>query len=390
MNRITIGRIIFSGVILLGPGVMAAPSVPVTKPPATPAVSYTGPVTADDSHAVMGQWFQSITNQNLLGYRTHEFYDNTASCGGGSRGHLAIEGRVTNIVNAESYPGDLFPPILSFEVIARVFNDGSPTNSGACADGVNNLGEQRHAGIVYSNTLYEAILTVDFATAGTFPATLFANSPPYRNAAPYIAAINHDFVSWYGWNSDNNQNGDFCVPGWNLGTLLPGQSTNITLIFVVQNDNNEADRIDLMDPRYSTLVDSATSGTDIFINRTTSLKINEWIRDPSPDNGSAYPAPDSTNLNNVSVFHFTAEDVNQSIAIKGLNWTANPSAHCLSSVGSSGITRQILQSCTNLPGTNTINWFDVYTNERAWPMPKTNYWTNTTFTGSVHFYRIRQ
>lgn len=383
MSIFTCGRFLFSGVILLGIGCVAAPSLPVTKPPSTPAVSYTGPLSAD-SHAVMGQWFQSVTNENLLYYRTHEFYDNMPAHGGGSMGHLAIEGRVTNIV----YSADLFNPILSFEIRATIVNDGSPTNSGTWAAGANSLDEQRQGELAYSNTLYEAILTVNFATAGTFP-SLLSYAPP-----PYIAAVNHDFAAWYGWNFDKNKDGGFggfCVPAWNLGTLLPGQSTNITLIFVVQNDYNEASQIDFMDRRYSTLVESSISGTDIFINRTTSLKINEWIRDPSPDDASAYPSSEGTNLNNVSVFHFTAEDRAQSVAIKGLKWSSNPATLYLSSVGSSGgINRQILQSCTNLAGTNATLWLDVCTNERAWPIPQTNYWTNTTFTSPVQFYRIRQ
>lgn len=371
-----------SSIVSMGFGVAAAPSLPITKTPVTPNLSFTGP-TNTDSHAIMGQWFQSVATSSLE-YRTHEFYDNVASYGGGEKGHLAISGYVTNVVFSFGSTA-----IASFDVIATVFNDCSSTNSGAWAAGTNAHDEIRSTGLAYSNTLFATILTVDFAAAEyvTLPPSLGSLGSPYRNSAPYIKAINHDYLAWYGRNSDYGQDGDFYVPGWNFGTIQPGQSSSVILSFVVQTSDGITDRIEEDNPRYPMLMDSATNGSDIFINRSTSLKIREWINDPYIDDASNYPASESTNLSNVSVFHNTVEDEGQTIAINSLHWSPNLATNYLKSVGCSGIASQVLQVCTNLI---TTNWVDVTTNNKAWPIPQTNYWTNINLSRPTLFYRVVQ
>ena len=112
-------RFVAISIICMGVVTSGAPSLPVTKTPVTPNPSYTGPT--NDPHAVMGQWFQNVTNQ-ATEYRTHEFYDNAPLAGGGSKATLAIEGYVTNIVYNNSNHFDR-NRICSFDVVANIHKD---------------------------------------------------------------------------------------------------------------------------------------------------------------------------------------------------------------------------------------------------------------------------
>lgn len=303
-------------------------------------------------------------------------------------GHLAIAGRVTNIV----YSGDIMNPytISSFEVVATIFNDTASVPSGSWAPGANSHEEALSTSERYSNTLSAIIMTVDFASVDIPPGSI--GSPPYRDSAPYITATNHDFTSWYCWNSELNKDGAFYVPGWNCGTLLPGQSVTNVFKFIMRDFFGSDTQMPTSDPRYDLIVDSNDNGTDIFINRSSSLKISQWISDPWADTDTNYPvyfdANDATykDASNVSVFHNTLEDEGQSITIKSLQRSTNLSTLYLESVGSIGIAAQILQVCTNLISTN---WVDVSTN-KAWPLPQTNHWTHSILSSPLNFYRIIQ
>lgn len=373
-----------SAIVSIGLGVSAAPSLPITKIPVTPNYNFTGP-TNTDSHAIMGQWFQSTTASNLE-YRTHEFYDNTPAAGGGPLGHLAIAGYVTNIVKNLMYPFDP-KPISSFEIVATIVNDAAAIPSGSWASGTNNLLETLTTTARYSNVLASVIMTVDFASVDLISENIL--SPPYRySPPPYITATNHDFTAWYGWNPGFNQDGTFYVPGWAFGTIPAGQSATRVFQFVMSNGNHGEAEMSSSDPRYELLVNSQANGTDILVNRSVSLKISQWISDPITDSGTNYPVNSITgDASNVSVFHNTVEDESQSIAINSLQWSTNLATNYLKSVGCSGIANQVLQVCTNLTHTN---WVDVASNPKAWPLPQTNFWTNVNLSSPTIFYRITQ
>jgi hypothetical protein len=356
--------------------ISAAPSLPVTKAPVTPNTSFTGPT--NDAHAVMGQWVMNVDTSKRE-YRTHEFYDNISGSGGGSAGHLAIYGVVTNIGYDENIPVD--PPIISFKVIATVSND-TPA-SPAWSSGLNSHGEGVSTSQQYSNTLRNVILTADFAYEGTSIPTV---EPPYQNiTSPYITATNHDFLTWYCWNENTNvnQHGDFHVPGWNFGDIAPGAKSTKTLHFIVTTDGFSPTGIPIGSQRYIAIKESETSGADIFINRSLSLKISEWISDPALDEGDGA----ATN-SNVSVFHNTDADMNQVVAIAGIKTETSPLSFTVYTTGSTnGISQQIMQVSTNLM---TTNWMNIATNEAAWPIPQTNSWSHTNNAWPVQFYRIIQ
>lgn len=361
--------------------ISAAPSLPVTKTPVTPNPSFTGPT--NDTHAFMGQWFINVTNSKSE-YRTHEFYDNASGSGGGSAGHLAIYGFVTNVVR------DPFPPqtaISSFYIIATVSND-TPASNGWLV-GTNSNGEALSTSQQYTNIFRKVILTVDFAVTERVPNWLENNFYPYRNStnSTYLASINHDFRGWYGNPVTNpapdSPSGVFLIPGWDFGDIPPGGASTRTLQFYVGDFNLDPALIPEDDPRHLPIITSESSGTDIFINRSLSLKISEWISDPALDEGDGA----ATN-SNVSVFHDTDEDMNQVVAIAGIKTETSPLSFTVYTTGSTnGISQQIMQVSTNL---TTTNWMNIATNEAAWPIPQTNSWSHTNALWPVQFYRIIQ
>lgn len=352
----------------------AAPSLPVVRPLVAPEQSYTGP--PNDTHATKGQWFQSVATAELEN-RTHEFYDNTPGVGGGAMGHLAISGVVVSVTTAPAPP--LGTKIIAFEVLATVHND-THSNGMNWASGTNSHAESLTTSRVYSNTLKEVILTVDFASCGKM-ANSDHTDTAYTDYQPYIVSTNHDFRGWYCWNEgrpNTTQFGDFFVPGWSFGDLQPGQSTNRLLQFVVRDVDGGDDGILISDPRdrYTIIMNSSNNQTDIFLNRSTSLKISTWIASPADDDNSELPG-------SVSVFHNIAGD--DTVTIKTPTVHLAPPQIVIESFGSSGVTWQTLQSSTNL---TTTNWVNLATNI-AWPS-ETIFWTNSILHPPVQFFRIIQ
>jgi hypothetical protein len=291
-------------------------------------------------------------------------------------------------VQSVSFP---FPGISAFDVLVTIYNDSSTSGGGPWTNGINSHNETLNTQEQYTNTLNQIIISADFATCGNIAANA-DKDPAYTDYAPYIVANNNDYSCWFGTTAVNaNQMGDYFVPGWDFGDLLPGQSTNRLLSFVVLNGSGFTDIIPNTDPRYSVLTNASVDLSDILINRTSSLKISNWIGSLSPDNGSDYPINETTSsfLENVSVFHNInsgSTSSNTPILIANFNYQPTPPSIILSSVGSSGVTMQILQSITDLASTN---WSNIASNW-AYPPPQTNYWTNAMSSESTFFFRIIQ
>jgi hypothetical protein len=254
----------------------AAVSLDITKGPVTGGVN-AGPI--HDPNATKGQWFENS------GVRQYEFYDNIASSGGGSSGSAAIEGIASSLV----YSG---PNIIGFSIVATITNDLG-TQTGSWADGGNSLGESLSTTNHYVGTMYRTMLTADFALSS------LSNQPsswsaPYTQSVPSIIAGNHDDLAWYGYNNDR---GDYYVPAWEFGNIAIGQFVTETLIFTVDGLG-----LDPTDPRHIALETSATFGLDLFSNRTTSLKISDWVEGGlSLDLGEPYSIHQGFS-SNVSVF----------------------------------------------------------------------------------------
>ena len=291
----------------------AAPSLTITKPPVTPDPSWTGPgvplpplYPMGDPHAKAGQWFTDRTTHTVFTNLTHEFYDNIdPDFGGGSASFLAINGYVTAIVY-DNGPGSA---IVGFDILATIHND-IPALS-PWASGTNSHGEQRAFVNMedqkFEGPLLDVKLTAEFSIDSIvpFPVPFF---PPYMDPYPgvYIEALNHDCLAWYCWNTNDFESpysisGDFHVPTWDFGNIAQGASKNRTMQFAIASPG-----LDPADPRYSVILSSFQNNDDILVNRTTSLKISNWIEDLVTDPGTPYPGELGHN-SDVSVFHTIPE-----------------------------------------------------------------------------------
>ncbi len=274
--------------------VEAGPSLPITKPPVNHAGLLTGP--SLDPAATNGQWFTDYTS-GAVSNRTHEFHDNL---GGGAMGTHAITGYVSQVIYAAG-PGT---PILGFSVLATVWNDN--TNGADYAGGTNSHGEWlSYQEPLYTGTLYAVKLVASFALAdtNTIPAAWIM---PYRDRPVYIEAINEDEAAWYCWSPEDqdplhNPKGNYYVPTWDFGDIPPGQSATRQLDFTVVPPGLPP----VGDARYAAIDTSFAKGTDVLLNRSTSLKISTWIDEITADSGLAYPLPEEGpyRSSDVSVFH---------------------------------------------------------------------------------------
>jgi len=291
--------------ILISFSLLAAPSLMITEPPVTSQYPWTGPV--QDPDAIKGQWFKD----NLTGaetYRTHEFYDNVESdtlhFGGGFSSYTAIHGFVFSIITDPS------GAITSFVISATIKND-TPALS-PWADGFNSHDEALATDNQYEGTLFYTKLTAEFALSGG-GAVPIAWTPPYMyNDWPDIYAEDHDQLAWYCWTPGNTWEdppltpyGGYFVPTWDFGNIASGGSAQLFLHFTVAGIGIVPE----MDPRFSIIMESLTAGdaSDIFLNRTTSLKISTWMDDLSLDTGIPYP-DFPLRGSDVSVFHNDNDD----------------------------------------------------------------------------------
>lgn len=248
----------------------AAPSLQINKGPVQPVPSWTGPT--NDQDAVSGQWFVRLDNGSNI-WRTHEFYDNVnPDYGGGYLSHMAIYGRTANIVYTNI-------TIIGFDIIATISND-VPSLS-AWRDGTNSHEEFLITASQHELVLYGVILCAEFAVSGLDN----LQNPwhaPYTDRQPYIIATNEDRLAWYCWTPENephkNPDGAYFVPGWNFGDIAPGSGVTRRLSFTVDSPGI-IPGTDL----HNTIVESNGSGMDVLVNRTSSLKISDWIDELTPD-----------------------------------------------------------------------------------------------------------
>ncbi len=263
---------------IAGISLNAAPSLDVRNPPvisgANPA---TGPA-AVDPFALRGQWFRPVVG-GALQVRSHEFHDNRTAAGGGVFSTRAIFGAVTGIVYTAG-PGT---NIIGFRISAVVRNDTSSV-SGGWQPGGNSHGEQRFANTTYIGTLYRPILVTEFALTSSafFPVGPIAGTPYTLSPGPRILAVNNTMVGWYCFNNTPVA-GNFFVPGWELASIPVGGAAGAVLEFRVIDGG-----LAPADPRYGVVVNSLTTGADVLSNRTTSLKISNWVDRLWIDSGVPY------------------------------------------------------------------------------------------------------
>jgi hypothetical protein len=155
---------------------------------------------------------------------------------------------------------------------------------------------------------FHTTLTAEFALSSLNSIPNSWTSPYQQGQLPLILAGNADAAGWYGWtpSGSNSPAGSFSVPAWNFGNIPMGQCVQEDLTFTVTGDGLVSS-----DPRFSNLVNSYNAEWgqgDIFFNRTTDLKIGDWLDNlDSIDTGEAYPNDPLTG-GNVSVFFTNVSD----------------------------------------------------------------------------------
>jgi hypothetical protein len=265
---------------------LAAPGLPVTKPPVGPVPSFTGPL--NDPHALSGQWFFSTTGIGVESVRTHEFYDNVTGQGGGFASTNAIKGVAQNL---QLVGGN----IVGFNILATITND--LPGDGPWLEQPNSHGEVRANALPYVGDMFDVKLSASFAILNpNMPPP--GNVGPYHVITPFIEALNEDQAAWYCWTpgGQNFPPGNYYVPTWDFGNIPLGSTATRLLSFSVQ-----APGLAPTDPRFAALVDSEARGTDLLMNRTTSLKISDWLDMLALDPGTPYPVPANVS-SDVSVF----------------------------------------------------------------------------------------
>jgi hypothetical protein len=258
---------------------LASPALPVTKPPLGPVPSYTGPLI--DPHAIEGQWFRDAKGPNET-VRPYEFYDNKYEYGGSmSKSTLAIEGYVQNI----AYNGE--GKITGFGIRATITNDDAESYGPWLEEG-NSHGESTPLRPRYDCNMYQTKLTVEFADDG-----IQGNLPSGSVYLPEqnIYAKDYNELAWYCWTDV----GGYIVPTYDFNDILHGQSVTRNLGFGLYSSVGEEDAL------YQFLVAADVNEWDVFANRTTSLKISQYIDNLVRDDGSAYPVP-PLGSSDVSVF----------------------------------------------------------------------------------------
>ena len=137
-------------------------------------------------------------------------------------------------------------------------------------------------------------LTTEFAfpsqvtVAGRSSHQIAANSPPYT--APYygvgyavIIAQNEDQEAWY-CNTPPNGTGGFFVPTYDFGNIPQGQTATHAQLPVLPAAATAWPHL-----LFNMLLNWQATGQDVFMNRTTDLKIGDWLDVLAGDNGFSYP-----------------------------------------------------------------------------------------------------
>jgi len=277
---------------------LASPARLITSPPVGKGPNpNTGP--AFDPFATQGQWF--LRPNGVAEVRPWEFYDNNDVFG--ALGSQMIRGGVTNITFSGPVPGG---NITGFSIVASITNDLPGNQNFPGQPGRNSHDEFLIQSPNYQGTMFDVKMTAEFAlpsqvaVPGPVLAAIAAGAPPYASPnyggqSAIIEAQNEDQEAWYCFNNVAAIPGGFNVPTFDFGNILPGQTVTRTLNFTVPAQLTPAH------PLYGQLLGWAANQDDVLMNRTTDLKIGDWVDVLALDTGNPYPVPAFTS-GNVSVF----------------------------------------------------------------------------------------
>ena len=232
-----------------------------------------------------------------------EFHDNIPDAGGGDAGSAAIRGRIL----VDSLTIDANGLVTGFTIRATITNDLPIGSSGPFSDGTNSHGQAAGPRFSAPNVLRDVLFSAEFADdgrQGNFPAF----GSPYFGPESNIYARNYDWLAWYSF----SDTGAFQVPTWGFDSVRLGETVSRDLLF------------GFYAPVAQSTIQSLIDAEDIFMNRTTDLKIGDYFEQGSGgyeglvlDDGSAFPTSASRS-GNVSVFVEVPEPGTVGLILVGL------------------------------------------------------------------------
>lgn len=233
-----------------------------------------GPVTGGphgpgfDPYSKQGQWFMDRDTERY-DTRRYEFYDNQFEHGGSDWANTkAIHGLIVSVDAATG----------KFVMDISITNDTRFLALSPWEGGTNSHNESltyddasRYA---YSGTMYDVKLTTEFAM------------PDFSQE--HIYTREYDQLAWY----CDSVTGNFIVPTFDFGDILLDQTVTRRLEFFFDPTNTNLAGF---------LSNAMDQGYDMLSNRTTSLKISQFLDSLNIDDGTPY-LNDPLNSSNASVF----------------------------------------------------------------------------------------
>lgn len=168
--------------------------------------------------------------------------------------------------------------------------------------------EYLETGQQYTGTLFDSVLAIEFAVSD-ISSTPSDFVPPFSiGQLPLITADDEDFLAWYSYTPGNPlglPEGGYYVPSYYFGDILPGQAIERDLHFSFYGSG-----ISRSDIRYALLEGSLANELDLLSNRSSSLKISDWISKLFQDEGNSMLSGSSASL-----FHNIEESVPEPMTI---------------------------------------------------------------------------
>jgi hypothetical protein len=267
-----------------------------------------------DSDGSNGQYFR---RGSLTELRTHEFYDDSYD-NDASFIPVRIKDLWGQVIDINKVNVAGVDHITDFKLRVSVFNQFDPGGQPFQGFGVSQLGE-RNSRTAYqrSETMLDTLVTMEFARLpGSRPAQIdagtderFYNEFEVNNTegissgptAPHIIALESDATAWYGITPGSPRStvyGDYLVPTYDFGTLLPDQTVSRDIEFVVEGNGipDGEQRFEALeaswlywryflppsDPDYIAPPDPITAAlqknfADVLYGHSTDLKVGNYL-----------------------------------------------------------------------------------------------------------------
>lgn len=262
-----------------------------------------------DDPVPISQYYQSGATSSAEFYDHPNYETGVGYPWGGTSGYQSIKAVPQNVHIDPATGG-----IDTFQLSVSITNDTYETSETLWSTyGWNDLSQNADDILTQQEIIMRDVkLCLEFADDG-----VLGNMDPDLGIEPLVYAIGYDDLAWYGYSYDQppqavpGSPGGYVVPAYNITTsLAPGATATKVISF--------GTHLPIMsdDPLYSML----TSGdcTDLFANRTSSLKISNYPDAISGcDTDETSPWNVGANSSNVSVF-FNSPESEPCLGVNGV------------------------------------------------------------------------